>query len=336
MNANIFMNIRIMTREENIILDCIASLQQLLPNVRVNRNTNQLYDAMISINGIDFVVLVKSAVKRESYLVVLNELNMISKAAGMPALLMCEYVSSSIMSEIAKEKLNVLEVSGNCYIAEGNLMMYVSGRKHVQSNEKTGKAFNETGIKLVYYFLTGSDNVGKSYRSINEETGVSLGAITNIIEELKNMNFVALSAGKRILVNRIELLNQWQQSYNKLLKPKLMLGRMKFRDMSAREQWSDISLPVGAYWAGESAANKIDGYLHPELYTIYTEGRLSDLMRTGKIVPDPNGEISVYRVFWNSQMEGNVVNNVLIYADLMGSGFGRCLEAAQRILSNAL
>ena len=44
------------------------------------------------------------------------------------------------------------------------------------------------------------------------------------------------------------------------------------------------------------AANKIDGYLHPELYTIYTEGRLSDLIRTGKFVPDPNGEISVYRV----------------------------------------
>ena len=40
--------------------------------------------------------------------------------------------------------------------------------------------------------------------------------------------------------------------------------------------------------------------------------------------------------FWNWETDNRTVPAILIYADLMGSGNSRCLEAAQRILRNEL
>lgn len=325
----------VMIREEQIITEGITHIKEVLPQLDICCNTG---NSIITINGIDFVVIVKTSIKRGSYLMVLNEMNRKRMDTAMPIILVCDYVSSEVLKEFTKDSRNILESSGNCYISEGQLMLYISGMKHKQVNERIGKAFNETGIKLLFYFLSNKVNISKSYRTISEDTGISLGAITNIIEELKSQHYVAMRSGKRMLINRIELLNQWQQSFNKTLKPKLLLGRMKFRDEELKEQWENMEMPDNSYWAGENAAYKADGFLHPEQFTIYTDKRITDFIRSGKLQVDPNGDVFVYKTFWNNESEnGNeIVNNILTYADLMGSGLSRCLEAAQRILPNAL
>ena len=69
---------------------------------------------------------------------------------------------------------------------------------------------------------------------------------------------------------------------------------------------------------------------------IYTEGPSINLMMTRKMRFDENGSINVYQKFWRSQHEERVAPMILIYADLMGSGNSRCIEAAQKLIENGI
>ena len=128
----------------------------------------------------------------------------------------------------------------------------------------------------------------------------------------------------------------WVSNYNEVLKPKLLVGTMAFRTEENRSEWKNIALPKGMSWGGEPAANLTDGYLQPGLFDIYTEIPAAHLVRTGVVKQDANGEIHLYNKFWNWETDNRTVPAILIYADLMGSGNSRCLEAAQRILRNEL
>ena len=111
---------------------------------------------------------------------------------------------------------------------------------------------------------------------------------------------------------------------------------MAFRTEEKRDNWQNIKLPQGMAWGGEPAANLIDGYLQPGSFDVYTTLPAAHLMRTGAVKQDANGEIHLYKKFWNEETDYKTVPAILIYADLMGSGNSRCLEAAQRILENEL
>ena len=131
-----------------------------------------------------------------------------------------------------------------------------------------------------------------------------------------------------------KLLNEWQVTYNQSLKPKLFLKKMRLGGPELRRNWQDIKLPKNSYWGGESGANLTDGYLTPEILTIYTDGDSVDLIRTAKMLPSSDGDILVYKKFWTGVTESNMVPKILTYADLMGTTDSRCLEAAKRIIDD--
>ena len=62
----------------------------------------------------------------------------------------------------------------------------------------------------------------------------------------------------------------------------------------------NIILPKGMLWGGESGAFLVDGYLHPQLFDIYTEKNSLELIKTGKFKISENGEIRVYKKFWKN------------------------------------
>ena len=131
-----------------------------------------------------------------------------------------------------------------------------------------------------------------------------------------------------------KLLNEWQVAYNQSLKPKLFLKKMRLGSPELRQNWQDIKLPKNSYWGGESGANLIDGYLTPEILTIYTDGDSVDLIRTAKMLPSSDGDILVYKKFWTGEADSKMVPKILTYADLMGTTNSRCLETAKRIIDD--
>ena len=221
-------------------------------------------------------------------------------------------------------------------IKHGLLCVNVSGQKNTYRNDTKSHALSEGAIKLIYRFLSDKSFIGKAYRTISSETGMSLGSIKNTIEELTNRQFVMHTDKGRKIINEDKLLELWVQAYNQTIRPKLMLRRMSFRTDEMRSNWQEMNLPEGMLWGGDCGANLTDGYLIPGSFDIYTSKPSAMLMTTGMVMPNENGEITLYQKFWNDDNDTKVAPKLIIYADLMNSGDSRQIEAAQRLIKNGI
>ncbi len=299
------------------------------------------FDAAVSIMNIKFLCVIKEHVTTSSFNSVLNELQAKAATSSFQVLLVTAYISPTLLNQFAKMDMNVLDSVGNCHIRHkkrGRIVFQLSnsGEKNVYEKEKSYPVFLGAGIKVIFYLLNDLENVNKSYREIQEATGVSIGSIKNVVDELIALHYVLVTEKGRFLKNHKKLLEQWVISYNQLLKPKLLLARMTFLDNERRSKWPAMELPEGMYWGGESAAQMVVGYLQPGAFDIYTDIPAANLLRTGFVKQDENGEIGIFRKFWNWNTPDKLVPLVLIYADLMGSGNARCLETAKLLLDNGL
>lgn len=258
-----------------------------------------------------------------------------------PVLLIAKYITPTVMDNLASNGINTLDCAGNCHIryAKGNKIIFHlvnKGEKNTLMAEKPYPAFQEAGLKVIFYLLQEFTNVNKPYREIQKATGVSLGAIKNVFDVLVERNFILMTGSKRTLKNINALLNLWTENYNQVLKPKLLLSRMTFRTNEQRIKWLAMDLPDGMYWGGESGANMVDSYLEPGAFDIYTQIPAAHLLKKGFVRFDETGEIRIYKKFWNWETENHLVPPILTYADLIGSGNSRCIEMAERLLNNVL
>ncbi len=321
------------------VCDAFLNLERILgdENISYSPSIDAMYDYKVSIKGIDFLALVQNFVSNANFLHILNKLNNLKKETSKPLLLLSNYISPKLSDKFIAEHINVLDASGNARIKTNMLIIHISGEKPLVpycKKETSNKAFNETGLKLIFYLLQDDKNVQKSYRELKEQTQLSLGAIKNVFDELKAQKFIITSKKGRFLKNKSQLIDLWQMNYNLRLKPKLLLKRYTFINKEDRSKWMNFSLPIGMYWGGESASYIVNGFLMAEVFDIYTNENSLPLLKLGKFKPDERGEIRVYQKFWIEDTQSNIVPNLIIYADLMGSGDSRCLEAAKKIYND--
>lgn len=304
-------------------------------------NTYKNCEAIVQIMDVEFLCDVKNIVTTATIGNIINRLKMSATRGKHPVLLIAKYITPTVMDDLASNDINTLDCAGNCHIryVKGNKVLFHltnKGEKNTLMAEKPYPAFQGAGLKVIFYLLQDPDNVNKPYREIQSVTGVSLGAIKNVFDVLVERNFVLLTNSKRTLKNINVLLNLWAENYNQVLKPKLLLNRMTFRTDEQRIKWSDMELPDGMYWGGESGANMVDSYLEPGIFDIYTQIPAAHLLKTGFVRFDEKGEIRIYKKFWNWETENQLVPPILTYADLIGSGNSRCIEMAERLLDNGL
>ena len=327
-----------MVEEEEIINDVVYNLKRLtnLESINAKAVKRQKYDYNLTVNGVTFACEVKKRVTKANYNLIVQRMRNLKEQTDKPLMLVAYHFAPELFERLPEEGISVVESNGNCNIVAAPMFIRISGQKTTQPKEDKGKAFNEAGLKVIFYLLLNETNINKTYRVIHEETGLSLGTIKNVIEELGRGQFV-LTAGKgRFLKNRKELLDVWQTHYNQNLKPKLLLKEMEFVDTNCRRDWEKIILPTGMCWGGEGGAFLIDHYLAPELFDIYTETPSVKLMMTKKVKFQEKGRIRLYQKFWKGNLDGKTAPKILIYADLMGSGNSRCIEAAQRLIENGI
>lgn len=247
------------------------------------------------------------------------------------------------MLEVAKlPDINILDCAGNCNIQyqlkNGNIVLMLANKGEKPVEDTTAKAypiFWEKGLKVIFYLLLDKRNVGRPYREIMDATGVAIGTVKNIIDGMIYQQFVRVENNKRFLTNTDRLMMLWATNYGQNLKPKLLQTRFAFRNEENRRNWENLILPDGMVWGGETAAALTEGFITPGEFTIYTDAPAATLMKTGAVIPDTDGEITVYQKFWTGA-DAKTVPAVLIYADLMDTANGRCIEAAQKIKENEL
>ena len=325
-----------MVSERELFLDAEKTLINLTrrDDITIRPSNNRRYDTDISIGDVKLVGEVKSYVNNANFNQMLFRLQEIRQTSKLPIMLIVGDISPQNLMKFAEEGFNVLDHAGNCYINIPPLYILITGQKLVKPKETVKKVFNDSAIKLIFYFLLDKSNIAKPYRKIVEETGFSIGTVKNVIEKMTLRHHIIKTSKGRVLMDWRKLLDDWQVAYNQALKPKLFLNKMTLVKPERIKNWKDIKLPQDACWGGESGANLTDGYLIPEIHTIYTGGDSNEIIRTSRILPSSEGEILVYKKFWTGIEENHIAPKILIYADLMGTANSRCLDAAKRIMTD--
>ena len=325
-----------MVSERELFLDAEKTLINLTrrDDITIRPSNNRRYDTDISIGDVKLVGEVKSYVNNANFNQMLFRLQEIRQTSKLPIMLIVGDISPQNLMKFAEEGFNVLDHAGNCYINIPPLYILITGQKLVKPKETVKKVFNDSAIKLIFYFLLDKSNIAKPYRKIVEETGFSIGTVKNVIEKMTLRHHIIKTSKGRVLMDWRKLLDDWQVAYNQTLKPKLFLKKMSLVKPERIKNWKDTKLPQDACWGGESGANLTDGYLIPEIHTIYTGGDSNEIIRTSRILPSSEGEILVYKKFWTGIEENHIAPKILIYADLMGTANSRCLDAAKRIMTD--
>ena len=252
-----------------------------------------------------------------------------------PFMVIAENLFPKIKDALVEHRIAYIEMNGNINIETENILLKVEGkRKKYLQPEKYGRAFTKAGLKVILLFLTNENNINDTYREIAKNAGIAIGNIKLIHEGLIEQGYaLKLNEKERKLTNKKELLQKWVTAYIEKLKPTIYIGNFRFNNPNGFLKWKDLNLEKTlTQWGGEGAGNIYTDYLHPEVLTLYTNEKKTDIIKEYRLLPDPDGNVIVYEKFWkDKQPFTNVVPPIIAYADLLATGNRRCIETAQKI-----
>ena len=292
-------------------------------------------DGILQLGPAKFACVIVQKVTPSNINLIYRKCDEVKYLQELPVLLLAGELSASMMQQLHHDGIHVLDAAGNCYIQHDGLMMFCLGRKSDLAVSKEVLSFKEPGLKVLYFILRDINNVNMPFREIQAQTGVGLATINKLFTSLKQNGYLFSSSKGRHLKKMDGLLAIFVDNYCRVIKPKALMATMNFLP-GKRENWSENSLPQGMQWGGEPGAFIRDRYLHPEIWDIYSSVASAKLVTDRLAIPARDGEIRVYRKFWMDELDEKAAPALIIYADLMGSGDSRCIEAAQRILDHEL
>ncbi len=331
-----------MYKNNDFIYDASAHFEQLTGIIAEVQSQQQNYDAILTLRNIQFIVEAKSEVRKSNKGLVLSQLNHLKKLSQRPIVLIAKYIAVDIARELKDLNINYIDVSGNSYINEQDLFIYIIGQKSQKLPKMNqSRAFQETGIKLIFNLLKSPENLQLSYRELSKMTDVSIGSVSNVMQELESLSFILKTKTKRVLKNTEELIDRWIVAYNDVLRPRILKKHMRF-NLENLNNWD--TLPIQDIdnvnlWGGEPAAAILTGQLQPEKFTIYTNTNWHSIAKKFKLIPDENGNVEILQMFWKEEdqyREYYTAPKLLVYADLISSGHERNIQIAKELLYDEL
>lgn len=261
---------------------------------------------------------------------------------GQNCLLISQYIPKPLKQQLKNNKHNYLEVAGNCYIQTDHLFIYINDQKVTETRLPTeGKLWKPAGLKFLFTILQKPELLNCPYRLMAEKAGVALGNVGGFLDEFKKEGYlkdgVKLNNKVLFLEDKENLILRWAEAFRATLKPKLLIGTFRFINIVDTDNWKNINT-VDFKWGGENAGALLTNFLQPQKFTIYTKESRAKLMKTLKLVPDPNGNVDVLERFWIEEPEdlSATVLPLLAYAELITSFDSRNRETAERIRSKYL
>lgn len=240
-----------------------------------------------------------------------------------------------IFKKLIEHNIGYLDTAGNAYIKTLNNLILIEGKKAKDEYENNNKLFTPIGVKFTYYLLDDENFKYLNYREMAERCETALGNINKIVNKLTHNQFVIKTNNMLRINNKDELFKKWVEAYGNILKPQLFIGKFRFLEYQVN-LWKNIILNNKTVWGGEPAANIITNYLKPAAYTVYTNENKADFIKNYRLVPDKNGNIEVYKKFWDNYQNtvfytDQIAPYIITYADLIDTGDPRNIETAQMI-----
>lgn len=329
--------------EEEILEKALQHLGQVIPigktTIYWHDQARDVFfaDARVEFNDTikpGFQVEIRHQLRREGLLAK----QLLLDQCNLPRLLVTRYVTPPLADELREQNIQFLDTIGNMFIHQKTPFVYafIKGNRQPKigyANRRV-KLFREAGLKVLFYLLCNQNAVGMAYRKIAENTGMALGTIHNVFVDMKRFGYIRTYKGTRTLQFVDKLIDAWVDAYPIELKPKLNLRRYT---TEKHFWWKEVDVTqYNVLLGGEPAAEILtEGYLHPEITTLYADNQITKLANLIRFRKDENGNTLVYNKFW-PQVYGNyttdgVVPPLLVYADLMNTNQARNIEAAKLI-----
>jgi hypothetical protein len=278
-----------------------------------------------------FVVEYRRALTQQTLGVAIRALEKVPEK-GM---LVTEYVNPRIAEQLKNMGIPFIDTVGNAFINDPPIYIYVTGNKPARTEHtQLGKTFHPAGLKVLFVMLCNDRVVEEPLRAIADLAGVALGTVARVVEDMKKRGYLLeFKDGRRRLVNKQELLQQWTLLYPTILRPKLIEGRY----VATEQNWWN-GAELNALWGGEVAAAKLTKYIKPATTTIYTYQPTAKLIVQHKLRPSKEGKVEILRAFWDEELnpQKTLVPPLMVYTDLMATGEPRSIETAKIIYEQEL
>jgi hypothetical protein len=316
---------------KNVPLQAEIETLGLEPGQAVDLQVDRLLRMIIQGKELHYYAEIKTAItKAHKGLLLMHR-----EKLNYPLLLIAKYVNTQIAEQLRQDGIEFIDTAGNAFINQLPIYIFIKGNRHpdILKQAPLKRAFKSAGLRMIYAFLCNPGFENKTYREIATARDVALGTVGWIMKELKDMGFL-LDMGKRgqRLIQKQNLLQRWVTTYPEQLRPKQIIGRYR----GEYGWWEQKKLdPLKAQWGGEVAAERLTHYLKPEIITIYTTTQqLNQLLIENKLRKDPTGDVEILERFWKIaemwQYE-DLVHPILIYADLLATGYQRNIDTAKMI-----
>lgn len=257
-------------------------------------------------------------------------------SARSKGLLLTRHVTPNMAEELREKGIQFLDTAGNAYLNAPPLFIFVKGNRPATAigAEKTKRAFQPSGLQVLFAFLLQPSLVTAPYRKIANTADVALGTVGWVIRDLKELGYIVdMGHRGRRLARKSELLDRWVTAYPEQLRPKLLIGRLRAANPNWQEESGNLSL-LGACWGGEPAAARMTGQLKPQTVTVYTREDADGFILRNKLRKDPQGNIEILKTFWDAATQkeyGDQAPPLVVYADLLATADPRNIEIAKMI-----
>ena len=254
-------------------------------------------------------------------------------------ILIAEYVNQNLAEELKKLEIPFVDTVGNAYLNNPPLYVYTTGNKPEKKPDKAiGKAFNPTGLKVLFALLCQPTLINQPYREIARMAGVALGTVGKTLEDLRKRNFIVEYKKERKITGLKKLFDEWLMLYPAILKPHLLIG--KYRTPEEKDWWTNEHLNLRCYlWSGEVAAYNMIEYMRPVDFAIYTREAAGPFIAANRLTKDLNGNVEILEAFWDEDLYPDDKKNappILVYADLLTKFDYRAIETAKEFYDKKL
>ena len=295
------------------------------------RNTRADASVRLGYGGRDatYVVVLKRGLRPAALNAVVHQIERL----GAPGLFVADFITPPIANELRTRRIPFLDAAGNAFLDQPPLFIWVQGRKQLTAGlarQPAGRAFQASGLQVLFALICHPEWIDLPYREIARRANVAHGTVGWVMAELPKLGYANEMRGKRRLLQRERLLQQWAEFYPHTLRPRLLLGRYRAETLA----WWDTFDPTryGAVLGGEPAGGRITRYLRPATATFYADRIDPRLLLDLRLRTEEDGNVEIYRRFWTFDGDdATLAPEPLVYADLMTNGDGRCMETARLI-----
>ena len=246
-------------------------------------------------------------------------------------LLITEYVSPQQGEILRNKEIQYADAAGNMFIRYPGVAILISNcakPQRIEQQKSAGRAFSQTGLKVLFLLLTEPEALNWSYRNLAQYSGVSLGSVGYIMADLQKSGHLIDADGKWIWKDRNKTIGKWCDYYRDKLLPGI---KKRCYRGTVPENYLEYPMLAG----GESAAEQLH-LLKSNRLLAYRTGNINLCAAQNRWKEDINGNIEIRTPFWPECRTFDKIPYLLIYADLLAEDDPRCTEIAGEIFNRFL